>query len=120
MNKAAGRWASKADKCLPISKVNLESAARWLTAALVETATSDRDEYLLQASAIIRRVRKRLDPEGKSWKQPDWPEFMSDEGLIWKALAHVAGADSGPGAWHLRHAEAALRTLYGRQRGDSR
>ena len=101
----------------------LSDAAWSLAAALAAPPpfpTYTRVRQLRIASAIIRRERRRLDPEGKVKRLHDWPRTFSDENLIWAALRIVATTDASvrdeDKAWHLRHAEAALRTLHKRGR----
>ena len=115
----SGAWAREADSAVCLEAWNLADAALWLANSLNCTGTG-RAASLLNASAIIRRERRRLDPEGVSERSRDWPETVSDEALIWTALRMVASVDVGGNAegraWWLRQAESALRTLHKRGR----
>jgi len=118
----SGAWAREADNAREhmLGRTDLAAAAWYLIATL-----SGSDEFrplnLRRASAIIRRERRRLDPDGRCSRKLDWAGSPSDENLIWAALRSVATIsawDTNPQteAWHLREAEAALRTLHKRGR----
>lgn len=117
----SGAWAREVDATdltHLIDDGRLCDAAWSLAAALALSPTCARDRQLRIASAIIRRERRRLDPEGKVRRLHDWPGTFSDEGLIWAALRLVATTDIATRdedeVWLLRRAEAALRTLHKR------
>ena len=120
----SGAWAREADATdltHLIDDGRLSDAAWSLAAALALSTPSARDRQLRIASAIIRRERKRLDPEGHVSRRHDWAGSPSDENLIWAALRSVAtisawDTNAQTAAWHLREAEAALRTLHKRGR----
>ena len=116
-----GAWAREADATdltHLIDDGRLCDAAWSLAAALALSTPGARDRQLRIASAIIRRERKRLDPE--SLRTDDWSATLSDESLIWRALRFVTAVDyfslTSTKAASLRVAEAALRTLYARGR----
>ncbi len=115
----SGAWAREADATANLSS-DLRVAAWHLVQALIAGAPGSRIYHLRLASAIIRRERRRLDPEGVSKRSRDWPETVSDEALIWAALRAVVSVDIGGNAenkaWYLRRAESTLRTLHKRGR----
>ncbi len=99
---------------------DLATAADWLIHGLRFPAS--REISLRRAAAIIRNNRKAAlagSNEIKSERCPDYPESWTTEKLLWDAVASVAHAGNVPtaSALHLRHAEAALRTVW--KRGQS-
>lgn len=115
----SGAWAREADTVILADWERLDRAALALTHALTGDAPR-RTFWLRNASAIIRRERKALDPKGKCSRRHDWKGEFSDDGLIWGALRLLATVDCSyyveHKVWHLRMAEAALRTLHKRGR----
>ena len=116
----SGAWAREADAIVCLGTWNLADAALWLADAL-NCDGAGRAIDLMTASAIIRRERKRLDLK-KEWPRQDdwdWAGNIPDEALIWyalRAVAQAANLSASSGTWHLREAEAALRTLHKRGR----
>ena len=124
-----GKWAKACDQWS--EEYGIDSAWKvWSASFIIDALNYDRpaQAHCVEVAGMhLRTWRKSLDPDNDlTGRQPDPPEGIEQERLLWMALACIAyAAGSGLPVWtarNLRQAEAHLRTWWKREleAGDER